>query len=154
MLKRMLVGWCLCLPLIVMGQEPVSTGFWSDTAIGGQDTTSYYRTDVSREKRLQEGSKTYSVSWKGAQWHFASEASAKRFTANPEAYVPAYNGHCANALSLGEGLVRTDGRVWEFFGDRLYLFYAERGRQRWLTGDWQQYRTEAEAAWQTILTQP
>lgn len=65
--------------------------------------------------------------------------------------MPQYNGHCSNGLSLDEGLIRTDGSVWEFFGDKLHLFYAERGRQRWLTGDWQAYRRQADKAWQDIL---
>ncbi|MEO6363885.1 MAG: hypothetical protein ABIO71_11690 [Caldimonas sp.] len=41
------------------------------------------------------------------------------------------------------------------FGDKLYLFYAERGLQRWLQrwlkGDWQAYRRQADTAWRAIL---
>jgi len=51
------------------------------------------------------------------------------------------------ALSLGEGLIKTDGTVWEFFGGNLHLFYAERGRQRWLNGDWEAYKVQADKAW-------
>ena len=87
----------------------------------------------------------------GVPWRFASKASADKFAANPAAYVPQYNGHCSNALSQGEGLISTNGSVWEFFGDKLHLFYAERGRQRWLTGDWQAFRQQADKAWQDIL---
>ncbi|WP_255855055.1 hypothetical protein [Marinobacterium rhizophilum] len=70
----------------------------------------------------------------------------------PQRYLPAYHGHCANALSLGEGLIATDGRVWEFFGDQLHLFYAERGRQRWLNGDWKAYKADADQAWSNLKT--
>ena len=65
--------------------------------------------------------------------------------------MPEYNGFCSNALALGEGLIRTDGSVWEFFGDKLHLFYAERGRQRWLDGDWKAYNREAAKAWAAIV---
>jgi hypothetical protein len=41
--------------------------------------------------------------------------------------------------------------VWEFFDNKLHLFYAERGRQRWLNGDWKAYRQQADKAWQEIL---
>lgn len=131
--------------------EPVSTGFFGSTAIGGQDTVSYYTPDVQKAHKVLAGDKRFEVRYLGASWRFASRESADRFAADPAKYVPHYNGHCANALSLGEGLITTDGTVWEFFGDQLYLFYGESGRQRWLKGDWKAYRTQADAAWQSIL---
>ena len=73
--------------------------------------------------------KRFEVKHRGANWRFASKESAAKFAANPAACLPQYNGHCANALSPGEGLVSTDGSVWEFFGDKLHLFYAKAGRQ-------------------------
>jgi len=96
---------------------------------------------------LLSGSKSYTVKYKGAKWRFLSKESSELFAANPEKYSPAYNGHCANALSLGNGLVRTDGTHWEIFGDELHLFYAGQGRTRWLGGDWEAYKVEADAAW-------
>jgi len=75
------------------------------------------------------------VDYLGAKWRFASKENADLFRANPDKYKPAYNGHCANALSLGKGLLKTNGKVWEIFGDELFLFYAERGRKRWLAVD-------------------
>ena len=71
---------------------------------------------------------------------------------NPEKYAPAYNGHCANALSLGEGLIKTDGTHWEIFDDKLYLFYAPRGRNRWLNAeDYRVYKVIADQAWQALI---
>jgi len=131
--------------------EPVSTGFFGSTAIGGQDTVSYFAPDVQKAHKVLEGDKRFEVRYLGASWRFASRESADKFAADPAKYVPHYNGHCANALSLGEGLITTDGTVWEFFGDQLYLFYAEAGRQRWVKGDWKAYRLQADAAWQAIL---
>ena len=54
-------------------------------------------------------------------------------------------------MSLGEGLITTDGTVWEFFGEQLFLFYAEAGRQRWLKGDWKAYQSQADTAWKAIV---
>lgn len=143
----------LCLLLSATANaEPVSTGFFGSVAIGGKDTVSYHGAESRRAHVVAEGDRRHEVEYLGATWRVASRQSAERFAADPAAYVPRYNGHCANALSLGEGLVRTDGSVWEFFGDQLYLFYAEAGRQRWLGGDWQRYRTQADAAWRTIVT--
>ena len=131
--------------------EPVSTGWLSGAANWGKDTGWFLSADVKASHQVVEGNSTFTVQYLGAPWRFASKASADRFAANPAAYVPQYNGHCSNGLSLGEGLIRTDGSVWEFFGDKLHLFYAERGRQRWLTGDWQAFRQQADKAWQDIL---
>lgn len=146
--------WLLLLLLAATAAraaEPVSTGFFGSTAIGGKDTVSYHADAVRQSHRVADGDRRFEVKYLGATWRFASKESADRFAANPAAYVPRYNGHCANALSSGEGLVDTDGTVWEFFGDQLYLFYAESGRQRWLKGDWATYRRDADAAWQAIL---
>ena len=131
--------------------EPVSTGLFGSTAIGGRDTVSYHDPAVRQSHRVSEGESRYEVKYLGAIWRFATQASADKFGANPAVYVPHYNGYCANALSTGEGLVRTDGQVWEFFGDKLFLFYGESGRQRWLKGDSQAFEREADKAWQAIL---
>ena len=133
--------------------EPVSTGRWNNTAIGGHDALEYYASGLAASTAVAAGAKKHVVRWQGAEWRFASQASADQFAANPRQYAPRYNGHCANALSLGEGLVRTDGSVWEFFGERLHLFYTERGRQRWLSGDWMAYQKKADAAWQAELSE-
>ena len=131
--------------------EPVSASTIGNTAIGGKDTVSYHAPDARKTHGVRQGDKKYEVEYLGAKWLFASRDSADRFAAEPSAFVPSYNGHCANALSEQEGLIRTDGAVWEFFGGKLYLFYAERGRQRWLKGDWAAYRQQADAAWRAAL---
>ena len=127
--------------------EPVSKSYFSSVAIGGMDTTAYHLPDVQKQHKAVMGDSQFTVEWKGAKWHFASQASADKFAADPARYRPQYNGFCSNALSLGEGLIKTDGTVWEFFGGNLHLFYAERGRQRWLNGDWEGYKVQADKAW-------
>ncbi len=150
---RILPALFALLTAAAFAAEPVSTGRWNNTAIGGHDALGYYAPGLEGSAAVADGSKKYVVLWQGAEWRFAGQASADQFAANPSQYAPRYNGHCANALSLGEGLVRTDGGVWEFFGGRLHLFYAERGRRRWLNGDWRAYQTKADAAWQAQLSE-
>ena len=130
--------------------EPVSTGYFGSTAIGGHDALSYR--GIAADASPVKGTKHYEVTWKGAKWRFVSEADSQLFAANPEKYAPAYNGHCANALSLGEGLIETSGKYWAIFDEQLYLFYAPRGAKRWLNGDYKQYKKEADQAWQEILS--
>lgn len=156
MLKPFFVTACLLLfSLFSVAQAlpPVSVTWTSGVAIGGKDTVAYHSAAAQATHLAVPGNSRFRVEYLGVPWYFASQASAERFAADPAAFVPQYNGHCANGLSLDEGLIRTDGAVWEFFGDKLYLFYAERGRQRWLTGEWQSYRRHADQAWQALVAQ-
>jgi len=137
---------------LTQAAEPVSKSRFAGVAIGGHDSSAYH--DIERDPQADaiKGSKSHVVKYKGAKWRFASAESAAKFKADPERYSPAYNGHCANALSLGEGLIRTNGTHWEILGDdnQLYLFYAARGRNRWLDGNWQSYKQDADKAWQKL----
>jgi len=148
--KKLAAILLLSLSPLLVHAEPVSKSYWGDKAIGSHDTVAYHQEAVRKTHSEVIGTKGFSVKYKGANWFFASKDSADKFAVEPEKYIPLYNGFCANALSLGEGLIPTNGKVWEFFGDELHLFYAERGRQRWLKGDWQQYQKIAYQAWQTL----
>lgn len=155
-MNRYRIGTRLCyglllllLPVISFAKEPVSTGYFGNTAIGGHDVTAYHQLENGAD--AIKGVKEYVVQWKGAKWRFVSEADSKAFAANPEQYAPAYNGHCANALSLGEGLIKTDGTHWAIFDNQLYLFFAGRGTKRWSNGDYKVYKEEADRAWKAIL---
>ncbi len=135
----------------VSAAEPVSKNYLTGIAIGGHDSVAYHKLGSSEPHRAIAGSKSWKAEWKGADWLFSSKADRDLFAANPERYSPAYNGFCANALSLGEGLIKTDGSNWQIFGDRLYTFYAARGRERWFGGDFEEYKVVADKAWTDII---
>ncbi len=130
--------------------EPVSKSKFGGIAIGGKDTVAYHTLNRSPQASAVKGKKSFLVEYKGAKWRFLDKASADKFAADPGKYSPAYNGHCANALSLGKGLVKTDGTHWEIHGDKLYLFYAAAGRTRWNDGNWEKYKIDSDAAWAKI----
>lgn len=140
----------LSTALQVQAAEPVSKSRLGGVAIGGHDSVAYHNIGTEPQEAAVKGAKGFTVEYKGAKWRFATKESSELFAADPERYSPAYNGHCANALSLGEGLIRTDGTHWEIFEDQLYLFYAARGRNRWNDGNWQDYKVDADAAWQAL----
>ncbi len=150
MIKPLLITVLFSFSTTAYAFEPVSAGYRDDTAIDGHDTVAYYSPEVIDTHREIKGRKQYVVEWNNARWLFASQASADKFKSDPEKYVPQYNGFCSNALAQDEGLIRTDGTVWEFFGDQLHMFYAERGRQRWLNGDWKSYKAIADEAWEKL----
>jgi len=138
------------LPSLATADEPVAKSKRSGVAIGGHDTVAYHSLKRMPQEKAVDGRKKYTVEYKGADWHFGTKESSELFAANPEKYSPSYNGFCANALSLGRGLVRTNGSHWEIFGDKLYLFYAGKGRQRWNDGNWEQYKQLADVAWEEL----
>lgn len=135
----------------VSAQTPVSKSYLTGVAIGGVDTVAYFSAAEQNSTLSIEGDARFEFEWNEATWRFADQASLDKFAEEPEKWVPEFNGYCANALSLGEGLIRTDGTVWQFFGDKLYLFYATRGLRRWQQGDWQTYLIEAENAWAILI---
>lgn len=145
--KLILLACPILLFSLAHAAEPVSKSRFKGVAIGGHDAVAYHSLASDPQDKAVKGAKQFVVKYKGAKWNFADQQSADQFAAEPEKFSPAYNGHCANALSLGEGLVRTDGTHWEILGDKLYLFYAARGRTRWLDGNWETYKADADAAW-------
>ena len=154
MSKRVLVSlfatFAVLWATVSHAAEPVSKSRLAGVAIGGHDSVAYHQIDRDPQADAIEGAKTHTVEYKGAKWRFASKESSELFAANPDQYSPSYNGHCANALSLGEGLIRTDGTHWEIFENKLYLFYAARGRVRWTDGNWETYKVAADAAWERL----
>jgi len=114
----------LLLSVVASAAEPVSKSRFAGVAIGGKDTVAYHELKRDPQDNAVAGKKTYTVKYKGAKWRFLSKESSELFAANPEKYSPAYNGHCANALSLGNGLVKTDGTHWEILGDELHLWHG------------------------------
>ena len=63
-------------------------------AVKGYDVVAYF------DGQAQKGDKAHEFSYEGVTYRFASAANAKRFKANPEAYLPQYGGYCAYAIAL------------------------------------------------------
>lgn len=132
---------------LVAGSEPVSTNA-DGVAAGGHDVTAYF--ELKKGDDTVIGKPGFSAKYKGATWRFIRSEDRDRFNQTPEKFAPAFNGHCANALSLGEGLIRTSGETWLILDEKLYFFYAPRGAKRWLNGNYKQYLSEARTAWNAI----
>jgi len=133
-----------------IAQQPISKDKGSGVTIGGHDTVAYHDSENISRHEATKGEKVFSVEWMGAIWQFTNAENQNAFLENPDKYRPAYGGHCANALSIGEGLIKTNGKTWEIFEDQLYVFYAPRGRKRWNDGNWKSYKSDADTAWAEI----
>ncbi|SFI83896.1 YHS domain-containing (seleno)protein [Celeribacter neptunius] len=67
------------------------------------------------------GDATHVVEHDGVAYYFASEITAKTFSADPEAYIPQYGGFCAFAIAIGKKL-DGDPRYADIVDGKLYLF--------------------------------
>lgn len=112
----------------------------SGHAVGGYDVVSYHT-----GPEPVEGLETISADYNDATWLFASEANRDLFLADPQRYVPAYDGHCAYALADGRK-VRTDPLAWQIVDGVLYLNFSPNIHRRWQT-DIPGYLEQSEANW-------
>ncbi len=111
-------------PKALAGQPPVFVkgGF----AVGGTDVVRYF-TDA----KPVAGSVAFSAQQDGATWLFSSAETRDAFVADPQAFLPAYGGYCAFAVSRGY-TAPTRPEAWTIYDNRLYLNANLRVRARWL----------------------
>lgn len=84
-------------------------------AVGGYDLVSYHQ-----DGGPVRGSGFNVSVHEGVSYLFASEENKAAFDANPEAYLPAYNGYCAFGVALGQKF-HTDPAVYDIVDGTLYL---------------------------------
>lgn len=114
-------------------------------AIDGYDAVAYF-TDA----KPVEGSPDHAFEWKGAKWHFATEAHRAAFAENPDKYAPQYGGYCAFGVSRGYA-VKVDPTAWKVVDGRLYLNYNHDVQAEWAK-DIAGYITKADANWPKVLS--
>ncbi|RIA55134.1 YHS domain-containing (seleno)protein [Dichotomicrobium thermohalophilum] len=100
------------------------TGF----AISGHDVVAYFEMEQApvgeKQPEAVPGRKDITAEYNGATWAFASEENREKFLANPEKYVPAYDGHCAYGVAKG-GKVPGNPDLWRIVDGQLYLNITE-----------------------------
>ncbi len=113
-------------PVQAKGSQ-IYTSMISKAGAGGYDVVAYFR-----EGTPVQGNARFSHSWRGATWRFSSASYRDAFIANPEAFAPAYGGHCAWAASQGYK-ASGDPLQWRIVNDRLFLNYDATIKARWET---------------------
>ncbi|MEH6523167.1 YHS domain-containing (seleno)protein [Sulfitobacter sp.] len=96
------------------------TGF----AVSGYDVVAYFSLPQNPVGQKQtapvEGNKSITAEHNGAKFAFSTEANRATFVANPDKYVPQYDGHCAYGVAKG-GKVPGNPTLWRILDDKLYL---------------------------------
>ncbi len=105
--------------------EPIYTGTFSNSAVGGYDIVSYFTAG-----KPVKGDKKIKTEYKGADWYFSSQENLDLFKANPEKYEPQYGGYCAWAAAH-DTLAKGDPEQWHIIDGKLYLNYNKKINDQW-----------------------
>ena len=98
----------------------------STPAVQGYDVVTYHTA-----KRPLRGNGNFVTAYKGATYQFSSKENLETFQANPEKYVPAYNGYCAFGVSVGKKFIG-DPEVWRVIDGKTYLNLDAGIQNEWL----------------------
>jgi YHS domain-containing protein len=97
---------------------------------------------------VAEGSAVYTVVEDGVAYYFATEASADKFSKNPDKYLPQFGGFCAYAVAFGKKFDGdpqfadiVDGKLYLFVNDAVFAKYKQ---------DSARYIRDAHKMWPTI----
>lgn len=112
---KKLLGFCF---LLVTGfAATVTLAAENDIAIDGYSPVSYFT-----KGEPERGSPRFAALHEGKIYYLTSQEQLRRFSDNPERYVPALGGHCPFSLALGRN-VAVDPERFEIIDGRVYLFH-------------------------------
>ncbi|MES2665579.1 MAG: YHS domain-containing (seleno)protein [Pseudomonadota bacterium] len=121
-LAALLVARIALLPGAALAGEQYidTTGF----AVSGYDVVSYFALPQAPVGTPQPaplpGKSSITAEYNGGRFAFATTANRDAFVANPSAFVPQYDGHCAYGVSKG-GKVPGNPTLWRIVDGKLYL---------------------------------
>jgi hypothetical protein len=95
-------------------------------AIDGYDPVAYF---VDAEPRAGRSDLEYRHA--AVTWRFVNEGNRAAFMANPDVYMPRFGGYDPIALARGAATAGHP-RLWRIAGQRLYLFYNEDARLKFV----------------------
>ncbi|MEM1351415.1 MAG: YHS domain-containing (seleno)protein [Pseudomonadota bacterium] len=123
MLERSISAAAVAAWIAIMAQT-ASAGNQLTVAIGDGDAVSYHS-----GMRLT-GKARFNYFYNEAIWYFSSEKNRNKFKADPEAFAPAYDGHCAWAASQGDK-APGDPTVWSVVDGTRYMHVHPRAQRFW-----------------------
>jgi YHS domain-containing protein len=126
--------------------DPVYTGFFSNTAVGGYDVVAYFT-----EQKPVKGDSDYSYQYMDAEWRFSTRENLNAFKLAPEKFAPQYGGYCAWAISQGY-TAKGNPENWRIVEGKLYLNYDDDVQATWLS-DIPGFISTANRNWPKILAE-
>jgi YHS domain-containing protein len=145
------------LPMQMIGQIAVmalltSPGFAGQQFVDGAALSGYDAVAYQDEGAAVRGEASITTDWNGATWRFATPAHLAQFREDPARYAPAFDGHCAYAVSEGR---KRGGmpELWQVAGGRLYLLCSKSALDKW-TSEFDTRLARANANWLTLEPLP
>lgn len=90
----------------------------NNVANQGYDVVNYFTTNTA-----QKGSVEFSTTNSGATYYFVNAENLKSFKAEPNKYLPQYDGYCAFAVAKMNKKSPIDPETFRIDDGKLYLFY-------------------------------
>ena len=113
-------AFALATTAVAGNQYVDKTGF----AVSGYDVVSYFDLTQSKVGEPQQsplpGQASFTAEYNDSSFAFATEANRDRFLADPAAFAPQYDGHCAYGVAQG-GKVPGNPTLWRIVDGKLYL---------------------------------
>lgn len=139
-IKTLLVAGLMALPFISVSTQAAPNQSIQErfdtlglgVALGGFDPVAYFPEGGGKPAK---GFVQRDLKHAGVTYRFASDANRDRFRANPDKYLPAFNGWCAWAMAELNARVDVEPSAYEIYNGKLYVFYDHpdlNTREMWL----------------------
>ncbi|MEO8590282.1 MAG: YHS domain-containing (seleno)protein [Flavobacteriales bacterium] len=89
-------------------------GLW----VEGYDPVAYFV-----DRKAVKGNPEFSLTYKGATFHFATKTHQELFRLEAEKYLPQYGGYCAYAIGANNEKVTVDPGTFTTIDGKVFLFY-------------------------------
>lgn len=123
--------------------EPIVVNAHTGLAISGFDPVAYFT-----DHRPVFGRAGLELRLGGAVWQFCNAGNRAAFADHPNVYMPRFGGYDPVAVARGES-VPGHPLIWALVGERLYLFYDNAARTRFLA-DSGRIIVTAERKWPAV----
>jgi len=108
----------------------------------------YCLVSLQQRNKALKGHQSAAYLFRGRYYWFLNSAAKMAFKANPEKYVPKYDGYCAEGVSRNKRYP-ADPAQFVVFNNRTYLFYDAKTRMAFLTNPAPMIE-KADANWATL----
>jgi hypothetical protein len=107
--------------------QRIVVNWHSGLAISGFDPVAYFT-----DGKPMAGSPDFELRYGGVIWRFCNSGNRAAFAARPDIYMPQYGGY--DPVDVARGLaVAGDPDLWTIAGERLFLFYDDTQRKKFMT---------------------
>ncbi|PQJ83480.1 YHS domain-containing (seleno)protein [Aliivibrio sifiae] len=144
-MKKLFCLFILLFSHATFASDAVYTGFFSNKAIDGYDSVSYFTAD-----KPLKGHSEFVTSYMDADWYFSSQENLDLFSANPTKYAPQYGGFCAWAVAEKNDRAPGDPNQFSIVAGKLYLNYDAQVKGLW-EEDIQGFITQGDKNWPKLL---